>query len=236
MTLWPLSPTSSSSALRYSRMRSVCCETASTRLTPRWLTMLSKAAIRSLSASCTPPAPFAAAVAASLTSEARRSLICAVSELSVVRDCAADASICAWASAPSAEMAPTRRRVDWSNRLSSSPFCSLTAPRNWVSRVSNCSPHRAAAESRIAAASSARSRISAARRSLDPVSLSSRTWPRTTTVSCRRSAASLRRATRLSPCTTTVSESRAPPLSSRSMSESDRALKSRATPSLARPS
>ncbi len=37
--------------------------------TPRWLTMLSKAAICSLSASCTLPAPFAAAAAASLASD-----------------------------------------------------------------------------------------------------------------------------------------------------------------------
>ena len=89
-------------------------------------------------------------------------------------------------------------------RFSSASFWLLTAPRNWPSRASNCSPHRAAAASRIAAASSARSRITVLSRSLDPVSLSSRTWPRTTTVSCRRSVASPRRAARLSPCTTMV--------------------------------
>ena len=61
-------------------MRSVCCETASTRVTPRWLTISSKAAICSLSVSCTLPAPFAAAAATSLASDAKRSLICAVSE------------------------------------------------------------------------------------------------------------------------------------------------------------
>ena len=39
MTLCPLSPTRPSSAWRYSRMRSVCCDTASTRPTARWLTI-----------------------------------------------------------------------------------------------------------------------------------------------------------------------------------------------------
>ena len=214
-------------------MRSVCCDTASTRLTPRWLTIWSKAAIRSLSASWTLPAPFAAAAAASLASDARRSLICA--DLRVQRG--HGLSRLTPRSAPGRGRPRRRSRrqggaSNSSNRVSSASFWLLTAPRNWLSRASNCSPHRAAAESRIAAASSARSRIRALSRSLDPVSPSSRTWPRTTTVSCKRSAASLRRVTRLSPCTTMVSESRSPPLWSRSTSEFDRSLKSRATASL----
>ena len=49
----------------------------------------------------------------------KRSLICAVSAVILASDCVVDASICAWAMAPSAEIAPTRRRVDSSNKVSS---------------------------------------------------------------------------------------------------------------------
>ena len=157
-------------------------DTASTRLSARWLTIWSKASTCSPSASWTPPAPFTAAAAASMVSVANRSLICAVSEFSAAMDWPP------WTRSAPGRWRPRprwRRRGDGWNHRTGLDRASLAVDHGAqlaLASVELLAPSRSGSVEDAAALR----RVSedALSRSLDPASRSSSACPRTMTVSC----------------------------------------------------